>query len=451
MQKFMNVAKRIVFVAAGLAGFLQSRADDWPQWLGPREDSVWRETGILDKFPSSGPKFRWHTNIGGGYSGPSVAGGRVYLTDRQLSAGASNPADPFQKGVVRGTERVLCLNEADGKVLWQHEYDCPYSMSYPAGPRTTPVVRAGKVYTLGAMGDLFCLNADNGEVIWSHDYKKELGAEVPMWGFSAHPLLDGQKLICLARGQGSTVIAYDKDSGKEIWRALSAKEPGYCPPVIIEAAGKRQLIVWHPESINSLDPETGQVYWTHPMSPPVRSGMTIPTPRKFGDLLFFTSFYNGSVMLRLASEKPGALLVWQSKKVSETDTDGLHSVMSTPFLDGGFIYSPCSYGQFRCLNAETGERVWESLVPTGGKQNRWGNVFIVKNADRYFLFNEQGDLIIAKLTSKGYEELSRAHLLEPTNTAAGRHVVWSHPAFANRCVYARNDREIVCVSLAESN
>jgi hypothetical protein len=111
----------------------------------------------------------------------------------------------------------------------------------------------------------------------------------------------------------------------------------------------------------------------------------------------------------------------------------------------------CSYGQLRCLKADTGERIWETLKATtpDGKEMRWANAFIVKNGDRFFLFNEKGDLIIAKLSPKGYEEVSRAHLLEPTNTAAGRDVLWSHPAFANRSMYARNDQEIISVSLAE--
>src|SRR5258708_16851925 len=105
------------------------RADDWPQWLGPNRDSVWSETGIVEKFPSNGPPILWHASIGGGYSGPSVAKGRVYVTDRQLAAGASNPADPFARGTIAGSERVLCLNEADGKVVWNYEYDCPYTIS----------------------------------------------------------------------------------------------------------------------------------------------------------------------------------------------------------------------------------------------------------------------------------------------------------------------------------
>ncbi len=178
-------------------------ADDWPQWLGPQRDAVWRETGIVEKFPSGGPPVRWRTPIGGGYAGPAVASGKVYVTDRQLPAGASNPSDPFQRGTIPGAERVLCLNETDGRILWQHQYDCPYGLSYPAGPRATPVVSGSKVYALGAEGHLFCLDAATGKVIWSRDFKKDFGIPTPLWGFSAHPLLDGNQLICLAGGDGS--------------------------------------------------------------------------------------------------------------------------------------------------------------------------------------------------------------------------------------------------------
>ena len=125
--------------------------------------------------------------------------------------------------------------------------------------------------------------------------------------------------------------------------------------------------------------------------------------------------------------------------------------MSTPVLENGYIYGVCSYGQLRALRADNGDRVWETLAATvDGKEARWGNAFIVKNGDRYFLCNEKGDLIIAELNPAGYHEISRTHLLEPTNIAAGRPLVWSHPAFADRCVFARNDKELICVSLADT-
>ncbi len=421
-------------------------ADDWPQWLGPQRDGRWREDGILENFPSTGLAYRWRTPIGGGFAGPAVARGRVYVTDRQLAQGASQPKDPFARGEIPGTERVLCLDDATGKVVWRHEYDCAYTVSYAAGPRTTPVVDENRVYTLGTEGHLFCLDAARGSVVWARDFRKDFGVKTPLWGFAGHPLVDGQKLICLAGGDGSVAVAFDKATGRELWRALSAKEPGYAPPMIHEFGGRRQLVIWHPEAVNGLDPETGRVLWTHVMSPAVRSGMTIPSPLKIGERLFLTSFYNGSLMLDLGSGRPE--VVWRSLKASEKDTDGLHSVMATPLVEDGHIYSPCSYGQFRCLKADTGERLWETFAPTSGKSARWGHAFVVKHGDRCFLFSETGDLILAKLSPARYEELGRTRLLEATNPDPGRPVVWSHPAFANRSIYARNDRELVCASLA---
>jgi outer membrane protein assembly factor BamB len=362
----------------------------------------------------------------------------------------------YQRGKKAGIERVLCLNEADGKLLWKHEYDCTYTVDRASGPRTTPVIDQGKVYTLGAEGNLFCFNLESGDVLWSHDLKKAYGVETPMWGFSAHPLIDGQKLITLVGGAESAVVAFDKDTGAEIWRSLSVNPsphgPGYCPPMIYEAAGCRQLIVWHPDSVNSLDPETGKLYWSQPFE--IKAGLTIPTPRKLGDLLFVTSFYNGPMMLRLDSSKPAATVLWRGKSNSELRPDKLHSIMCTPVLEDDYIYGVCSYGQLRCLELKTGKRVWESLEATGstgntGRQSdRWKNAFIVKNGERFFLANETGDLIIAQLSPQGYKEISRTHLLEPTTPEAGRPVVWSHPAFANQCVYMRNDKELICVSLA---
>jgi len=423
-------------------------AADWPQWLGPQRDAVWRETGIVEKFPADGLKYRWRVPLGGGFAGPAVAKGRVYVLDRQLAKDATAPDNPFARGEIPGSERVLCLNETDGRILWQYEYDCAYTVSYASGPRVTPAVGDGKVYTLGTEGNLVCLEAEKGRVLWTRDFKKDFNLKTPLWGFAGHPLIDGQKLICLAGGEGSVAVAFDKDTGQELWRALSAKEPGYAPPMIYDFAGKRQLIIWHPEAVNALDPETGKVFWSYPLRPAVKAGMTIASPLQSGDRLFLTSFYNGSLMLRVNSDQPS--LVWQSKKVSEIDTDGLHSVMATPLWEDGFLYSPGSYGQFRCLKADTGERIWETFAPTAGKSMRWGNAFIVRQAatGNSFLLSETGDLIIAKLTPEKYEEISRAHLLDPTNRDPGRLVVWSHPAFANQSVYARNDQEIVCVSLA---
>jgi len=253
------------------------------------------------------------------------------------------------------------------------------------------------------------------------------------------------------------VIAYEKETGKEIWKALTSGEPGYCPPVIYDIAGTRTLVIWHPESINGLDPETGKALWSYPFA--VRSGLTAPMPRAIqqadgSTLLFVTSFYNGPVMLKFAKGEAKPALLWKGKASNEKNTDILHSIIPTPFVEGGHIYGVCSYGQLRCIEIATGKRVWESFIATGGPYEkeegvRWANAFLVKNGERFFLPNEKGDLIIAKLSPTGYEEISRAHILEPTGRAIARPVVWSHPAFANKAMYARNDKEVVCVELAK--
>lgn len=441
------LARSLSTTLAGAA--LAAQAADWPQWLGPERDGVWRESRVLTVFPAGGPVIKWRTAVGGGYAGPAVAHGRVYVTDRLLAQGAANPANPFERSSIPGTERVLCLEEVSGKVLWQHAYSCPYTISYAAGPRTTPLVSDGKVYTLGAEGHLLCFGASDGRVLWSRDLKKDYAATTPLWGFAAHPLLDAQRLICLVGGPGSLAVAFDKDTGKELWRALDGKEIGYCPPTVIRLGGKRQLIIWHPEAVAALEPETGRVLWSQPWK--IQSELSLSTPRLLGNELFLTAFYNGSMLLRLVAEPPSASVVWKSAKSSEKDTTELHSIMSTPAFEAGHIYGVCSYGQLRCLRAATGERLWETLAPTtrDGSPARWANAFLIKHDDRFFLANELGDLIIARLTPRGYEELSRAHLIEPSNQAAGRPVVWSHPAFANRTVYLRNDKEIIAASLAK--
>jgi outer membrane protein assembly factor BamB len=443
-------------LASSLLVFLFSavvRGDDWPQWLGPQRDGVWRESGILERFPKEGLKVRWRTPVGGGYSGPAVAGGRVYLTDRVLPDGVSAPASGFSRATLEGKERVLCLDEATGKVLWTHAYDCTYRIGYPAGPRATPAVAGGKVYTLGTMGDLCCLDAESGKLLWSKNFPKEYGAPLGQWGASAHPLVDGDRLICMVGGTDSAVVAFHKDTGKELWRALAAPEPGYSPPMIYQAGGKRQLIIWHPEAVAGLDPETGKVHWTQRFLLSSPSRMSISTPRYQDGLLFLTAFYDGSLMLKLAADKPEATQLWRRKGRSEKpdQTEALHSIISTPVLRDGHVYGVCSYGELRCLKAETGDRVWEDLKATGSQKtqgDRWKNAFLVEQGDRFFLFNEHGQLIIARLTPGGYEEIDRTRVLEPTNRMANRLVVWMHPAFANRSMYARNDKEIVCVSLA---
>ena len=403
-------------------------ADDWPQWGGPKRDIVWRESGIVKKFETDGllPR-KWSTPIAGGYSGPAVADGRVYITDRERD---------------KRNERILCLDAETGTVIWKHEHAVKYTVSYDAGPRATPVVHDGLVYTIGAMGDMFCFSADKGDIVWEKQFTEDFGTKMPIWGMAASPLIDGDQLITLVGGQDALIVSFDRKTGEEKWRALNDPMVGYAPPVIYEFEGTRQLIIWHPQAVTALNPDDGKQIWTVPF--PIKAGLTIPMPRQAGNKLFVTAFYNGPMMLDVTATS--AKVAWKGSSNNEIKTDGLHSIMPTPVVNGSNIFGVCSYGQLRGLETQTGKRLWETLKATG--EGRWWNAFIIPHEDRYFLHNEQGELIIANLTSEGYEEVSRAKLVEPTRRVNRRMTIWSHPAFAMQSVFARNDKEIVRVDLS---
>jgi outer membrane protein assembly factor BamB len=418
-------------------------ADDWPQWLGPKRDSVWRERGIVARFPEEGLEVKWRAPVELGYAGPAVAGGRVFLMDYVLKAGEIRN-NPTARDQLEGTERVLCFDAESGKLLWKHEYARGYAISFGGGPRCTPTVDGDRVYALGAEGNLWCLDVQSGRVLWSKDFVKDYGAETPLWGVAAHPLVDGDKLFCVVGGEGSAAVAFDKHTGRELWRALSADQQGYCPPTTIEHAGTRQLIVWHGDAINGLNPQSGDVYWSVPLKPSY--GMAIAAPRMLGSQLFASGYGNAAVLLNLSETQPAVDIVWRGEP-----KNAVYSSNVTPFLLDGTIYGcDISTSALMAVRIEDGERLWQTLEPTIGadQRGRYGTAFLVRHEDRFFLFNEAGELILARLSPERYEELDRAKVLEPTNQAFGRSVVWSHPAFAARSLFARNDRELVRVSLA---
>jgi len=423
----------LVLVAVALSA-PELSADDWPQWGGPQRDLVWREKGIVKKLPTDGLLPRvWSVPLGEGYAGPAVAAGKVYITDLVDRQNAS------------ATERVLCLDAETGKLLWTHSYPVQYSIAYPAGPRATPTVDGDRVYAFGAVGDLFCLNAADGKVVWKHHTVADLGGRIPTWGMAAAPLVEGDQLITLAGGAKGLVVSFDKGTGRELWRAIDDPEVGYCPPVIFRFGESRQLIVWHPRALTALDPATGKSLWEIPFK--IRSGLTVPMPRQIGNRVFVTAFYDGPMMVEVAADGKSATVVWKGSSGSETKTDGLHSIMCTPVVGESHLCGVCSYGQLRCLDSTSGQRIWETRQATG--EGRWWNAFLIPHEDRFFIHNEQGDLIIAALSPEGYREISRAKLVEPTRKVQSRMTIWSHPAFAMKSVFARNDKEVVRVDLSE--
>jgi outer membrane protein assembly factor BamB len=421
---------RIPVAAALMLPWLFSspiQAEDWPQWRGPHRDGVWSETGILESFPPTGLSVRWRVPVGPGWSSPVVAQGRVYVTDSQLLR-------------PKAKERVLCFEEATGKPLWTY----PYEVNYPQWAFTqgqegyvtsTPIVQNGKLYTLGMVGHLCCFDAQKGELVWQKNVEREY--QVPEFSCNTSPLIEANHLILFIGGKPEAcVVALDKDSGKEIWKALSDSVTN-SSPIAITAGGKRQLIVWTQNSVTSLDPATGKTYWRERLN--TSNAAAVATPVVHKNLLLVSG-----LMLRLDAEKPAATVVWpDTRAVSRR----ILSNTSTPLFQGDHLFSAKSSGELVCLEATTGKQVWQTDKVTD--LGNGASIHLTPNGASVFLYTDKGELIRAHLTEKGYQEISRTRLLEPTTVYSGKKkVAWPPPAYANRHVFARNDRELICASLA---
>lgn len=419
---------------AVMTGANAARGADWPQWRGPTRNGVWTETGIIERFESPQVPIKWRVPIGGGYSGPTVAEGRVFVMDRVIR--------PDQQ------ERVLCFDAETGEELWSYAYDCRYQgVQYQAGPRCSVTIHEGRAYALGTMGHLHCLDAATGKLLWKHDCRQEFNARVPVWGIAASPLIEGDLVIVHIGGRdGASMMAFDKVTGQERWRALD-DSVSYSSPIVIEQAGRRVFVCLTGERVVGLDPQTGRLHWEHPF-PPTRMVIGAVAPVFDGRRLFVTSFYDGSLLLDVQPDQLAVELLWRRLGENERNTDVLHGCISAPVILGEHIYGVDSYGELRCLDLATGDRIWEDL--TAVPQARWATIHMVRNGDRIWMFNERGELIISRLSPEGFHEISRARLIDPTteqlNLRGG--VCWSHPAFANRHVYIRNDKELVCADLS---
>lgn len=433
---FSFIRSALLLVALSPGAF----AKDWPRWLGPNGDLSWREEGLLQSLPKEGPKVLWRVPVKNGYAGPAVAGGKVFLNDYEVATGVVD-ANYNGRTALTGKERLLCLDEKDGQQLWAYQYDCPINLSYPNGPRCTPFVDGDLVYSLGAEGHLACLRVKDGSLVWSKELKKDYGVESPFWGYTHHPLVHGDLLFAMPGGKGTTAVAFEKKTGKEVWRALNAKEPGYAPPVIINHGGVEQLIVWHSEAVNSLDPKTGKVHWTVPFA--AQYAMSIHAPCVKGDYLFLGAMVKKSIMLKL---QPGAKkpeIAWEG-----TPREGFSPKNGTPVMLGDYFYGCDMDGELRFCETATGKRLWTSQKPLNGKSPNSGSLFFAYSGELQYIFTDEGNLILAKVSPKGYEEISRAKVLEPSTPSIGREVVWSHPAFAQKSMFARNDKELIRVSPA---
>lgn len=413
-----------------LLNWLFAAGQDWPDWRGVNRNAVWNDNNVIENFEQRALIPGWRVNVGAGYSGPTVFNGKVYLTDR-----IESPEE---------TEGVLCFDEKTGEKLWEYRYSAVYEgIGYPAGPRASVVINEGKVWSLGAMGHLVCLDAQSGKFFWSKNLKDEYQIRMPIWGIAATPLVDGNQIILQIGGsENACVVALNKNSGEEIWRNLN-DGASYSAPVIFEKNGKRILVVWTEDNLVGMNPGTGDVYWK--FSWKLKMAMGIATPVLYNDYLFVSSFYNGSLLVKLGDDYTTAEKVWQISGENERNTEALHCVINTPVILDDYIYGVDSYGELRCLELHSGRRVWENLSVVD--KNRWANIHFIQNNDKVWMFNEHGELLITSLTPQGLTIKDRTKIIEPTKKQLPRGVTWSHPAFANGHVFVRNDNELISISL----
>src|SRR5260221_5266553 len=398
---------------------------DWPQFRGPNRDGYWDETGILESFPTHGLNIRWRKPIGGGWPSPVVVGNRVFVSDVELI-----------KPTVR--ERVHCFDAKTGKVLWVYGYEQKYSeWTYVpergAGPTATPIIENGRIYVVGASGHVHCLDVKNGNVIW----EKKIGQDYEVAEMSCRPspLIEGSLLILFTGASpGASVLALDKETGNEVWKALEDRVSN-SSPIVITCAGKRQLIVWSDNAITSLDPTNGHTYWREVMT--TSSNDSTATPGFQGNQLLVSG-----LMMELNTNTPGATIRWPENRAP---AKRLLSNTSTPLLRGEYIYSASSSGELVCLEAATGKQIWSTNSVTTPKNG--ASIHLTPQGNGFFLFTDEGNLIRAELSPAGYREISRIHLIDPTWPFNGAKFVYAPPAFANGHIFARSEAEIVCASL----
>jgi outer membrane protein assembly factor BamB len=407
---------------------LRALATDWPQFRGPHLDGRWDETGILESFPTNGVKICWRHPVGGGFSSPVVAQGRVFVFDVELAKPISH-------------ERLHCFDEKTGKILWLYSYEEHYSEwtfvpERGAGPTATPIVEQQRIYFVGANGYVHCLDVKTGSVIWEKNIGREY--EVDEMACRPSPLLEGSLLIVFTGARtGACVLALDKATGKEVWKALDDRVSN-STPIAITFAGKRQLIVWSDNAITSLDPANGHAWWREPMT--TSSNDSTATPVFQGNRLLVSG-----LMLELKADPPSASFLWPENRVP---TKRILSNTSTPLTQGEYIYSARSSGELVCLEAASGRQLWSTNTVTTPKNG--ASIHITPQGGGYFLFTDEGNLIRAELSPAGYREKSRSHLIDPTWPFNEHKFVYAPPAFANRHVFARNEGEVVCASLEKA-
>jgi outer membrane protein assembly factor BamB len=396
----------------------------WPQWGGPARNFVSDSKGIASKWPANGPKKLWSRALGEGHSAIAAEGGRLYTMYRPQGTGG--PAGRSQEEV------IAALDAATGTTVWEHRYPSPtagLNFTEGAGPHSTPLVTADRVYATGSRKELFALDKATGKVVWSHDLIKEYGASDPGRGYACSPLLyQNELLIVSVGGPGQALAAFNPKTGALAWRA-GEFEFSPASPIVADVDGQKQLIYFAGNVVAGLNPTTGATLWTHPHK--TDWGLNISTPlwSPADNLLFVSSAYGtGSrvIELRQAGGKTTATEKWFSNRMR------VH--IGSVIRIGNFVYG--SSGDF-------GPAFITAIDVTSGKiawQDRTFSRAQLLHADgKLVILDEDGNLGIATVTPDGLQVLAKASVLE--NRA------WTPPTLVGTKLYARDRKNIAAFDL----
>ncbi len=397
----------LLFAAAELFLAASAHADDWPNWRGPYQDGISRETGLLAKWPENGPKQLWRVPLGNGFSAVSV------VADRAHTCFGSEEG-----------EFAVCLNAADGKPIWKTRIgDLYQNGDYGDGPRATPTVDSGLVYVLSAKGALMCLNASDGKRAWMADLLELRGGKLPEYGFAASPVIDGDKVIVdVGAGGGKSLAAYDKKNGKLLWTSLNDKI-GYSTPRVVAIDGVPQIIVLMGEALVSVSPADGKEYWRHEWKTELDAN--VATPIVSEDKLFISTGYStGCALFQLSAKdgKPAAEKLWANKKMK--------NFFATSVLLDGYLYG-FNNNELACLDFRAGNSKWQASGFNRGS--------LIVADGRLIILSASGTLALAEPSPQKYKEISKFQFSSERT--------WTVPTVSGGQLFVRDEKELACYLL----
>lgn len=408
----------VIIAATGAVAQPSALAGDWAQILGPNRNGLSSETGLVDKWPSGGPKEVWRAPGGVGMSGLAIRDDwLVTLVQKE------------------GKQFVVSMGAQDGKPRWEQAVAPEFTNPMGDGPRATPTIVGDRVYVFTGEGILVALDFEDGKPLWRHDVVKELGGQVAEYGMACSPLVEEGRVIVTAGAPNATVVAYDAPTGELAWKA-GEDVAGYSSPAALKVGGRRQVVVYTGASVLGLAPDSGAILWRYPFE--TNFDCNIVTPLEINGDVFISSGENhGAALLKLKPKGKAFMVeeVWTSFGPKSV----LRNEWQTSMLIDGFLYGMDNVGgagpitHLTCVDAATGKRKWQ--------KERFGKGNLIAADGKLLISTMKGELILAKASPKEYIELGRATVLSMTRQA---------PALANGLLYMRDDEEIVCLDLRAS-